>query len=275
MKRRGILLLVLSLAAMPLQQAFAQSNRDGATKKKTQVLVLGVYHFDNPNLDYLKTQVDDHLSVKRQQQIAEVVELLARYEPTKIALEAVDESGLQSRYEAHLKGERALAADERDQLGLRLAAKLGHRRVYAVDSKLGMDVASVVAAARASGDRAFLDLFQEVMGEVEAFKRRMAERTVREILIDLNEPQQIRRDRDAYMQLARVRDAERYVGADVLAAWYQRNFRIFTNLVRLVEAPGDRVLVIIGSNHSAVLREAVQSSPDLELVEANDFLRGR
>lgn len=273
-KRRGLLLALL-LTALSVQHAGAQTECDDATKTKAQVLILGVYHFDNPNRDYLKTRVDDHLAVQRQRQIVEVVELLARYKPTKIALEAIDEAELQRKYEAYLKGEHALTAGERDQLGFRLAEKLGHRRVHAIDSKLDMDVASVVAAARTNGDRAFLEFFQNAMGELQAFERRKGDMTVREILISLNEPERIARGRDDYMQLARVRDADRYVGADALAAWYQRNFRIFTNLVRAIDSPCDRVLLIMGSSHAAILREAVQSSPDLQLVEANDYLKGR
>ena len=67
-------------------------------------MILGVYHFANPGLDYVKSDLDDHLSEKRQKQIAEVVELLAKFRPTKIAIEDVPESkATQTNYEAFLK----------------------------------------------------------------------------------------------------------------------------------------------------------------------------
>lgn len=273
--KKQCIVFALSLMALSAQTAAAQSVQPGDVKTKTQILVLGVYHFDNPNEDYVKTAVDDHLSEKRQRQIVYVAELLSRYEPTRIALEAVDEQSLQSKYESYLKGTYSLTSNERDQLGFRLAERFGHRRVNAIDSKLGMDLAAVVAAARKNGDRAFLEFFKEVLGELRAFEKRKAGMSVREILLSLNDPERIARDRDAYLQLARVRDVDGYVGADALAAWYQRNFRIFTNLTRTFDSPGERVLVIIGSSHSAILREMIQSSPDLQLVEANDFLKAR
>ena len=80
------------------------------------------------------------------------------------------------------------------------------------------------------------------------------------------------RSRDLYLQLARVRDGERFVGAEVLAEWYRRNFCIFANIARAVESPADRVLVLFGQGHVTYLRELVKSSPDLELVEPNDYL---
>ena len=243
------------------------------TPPKAQVMVLATYHFGNPNQDYVKTDLDDHLSERRQKEIAEAVELLSKFKPTKIVLEAVDGSSpVHADYEAYLKGEYSLKADERDQLGFRLAKRLGHRRLYAADHRMDMDFESVISAARKSGDHTFLGLFQSVLAQLQDFERRKSKMTVREILVELNAPKQVERDRDAYLQIARVKEGERFVGADVLAGWYQRNFRIFANLVRAVESPRDRVLVIFGSSHAAILREMVRSSPDLRLVEAEDFL---
>ena len=84
---------VLSFAAVPAQEKnvrAADNNPAPAGQAKAQVMILGVYHFDNPNLDYVKSNTDDHLSPKRQAEIAKVVELLAKFNPTRIALEAVD-----------------------------------------------------------------------------------------------------------------------------------------------------------------------------------------
>ncbi len=250
--------------------------RNRQEKKRAQVMVLGVYHMDNPNQDYVKTNVDDHLSQKRQEQIAEVAALLAKFKPTRIVLEAVDGvSPVPRNYEAYLKGEYTLKADERDQLGFRLAKQLGHKRVYGVDHRLGMDIESVVQAAQQSGNRAFLETFQSVMAEVQEFEKRKATMTVREILAEMNDQKQIVKAHDLYLQIARVRSGEKFVGADVLTAWYQRNFRIFSNLAPVIELTEDRVLVIFGQGHAPILREMVQSSPDLQLVEPNDYLKQR
>src|SRR5262252_9303741 len=81
-----ILFCVVVLAIAPVKAGYAQS------QSKAQVMILGVYHFANPGLDYVKSDLDDHLSEKRQKQIAEVVESLAKFRPTKIAIEDVPES---------------------------------------------------------------------------------------------------------------------------------------------------------------------------------------
>jgi hypothetical protein len=60
--------------------AFTQST-------KTKVLVLGTYHMNNPGLDKFNMKVDDVTSAKRQKEIAEFVNALAAFKPTKICLE--------------------------------------------------------------------------------------------------------------------------------------------------------------------------------------------
>ncbi|HEX5733928.1 MAG TPA: DUF5694 domain-containing protein [Blastocatellia bacterium] len=267
------LFVVIVMLASSLPAAVNSASQE---KKRAQVMVLGVYHMDNPNQDYVKTNVDDHLSEKRQGQILEVSELLAKFKPTRIVLEAVEGvSPVHRNYDAYLKGEYALKADERDQLGLRLAKQLGHKRVYAVDHRIGMDFESVVQAAQQSGNRVFLEAFQGVMAEIQEFEKRKARMTVREILAEMNDPTHIAKARDLYLQIARVRSGDKFVGADVLTNWYQRNFRIFSLLAPVIESPEERVLVIFGAGHAPILRELVQSSPDLQLVEPNDYLSKR
>lgn len=254
----------------------APANQPAAAQPRAQVMILGAYHFDNPNLDYVKSNVDDHLSVKRQAEIAEVVALLAKFKPTKIALEAVDGvSAIHKNYTAYLNGAYTLKADERDQLGMRLAKQLGHKRIYAIDHQLDMDFGAVMAAAQQSSDHVFLNTFQKAMGEIEELQKRQSTMTVREILCVHNDPSNVARAGNLYLQLARVRSGETFVGADVLAGWYQRNFRIFANLTRVIDSPEDRVLVIYGAGHSAILQSLVQSSPNLQFVDASDYLNRR
>lgn len=243
-------------------------------QRQAEVMILGVYHFHNPNQDYVKSDYDDHLSEKRQKQIAEVLTSLAQFKPTKIALEAPPEAvNIQQDYANYLKGAYKLTANEREQLGFRLAQQLGHPQVYLVDHLIGMDTNAVITAAQQANNKAFLTGFQKVIAEVQGIMQRQTQMTVRENLRQWNDPSLLARSRDFYLQMTRVRSADKFTGADEVTRWYQRNFRIFTNLAQLVTAPTDRVLVIFGNGHAPLLRELVQSSPDMKLVEPNDYLK--
>lgn len=263
----------LALALLAIAPPVNVPAGGGSTAERAKVMVLGVYHFDSPNLDHVKSPKIDHLAPGKQAEIAVVLDRLAAFAPTRIVLEAVPEATqVQERYRAFLQGDLELAGDEREQLGFQLAKQFSHPSVVLADHQLGMDLGAVLAAAETSGDQRFLGWFQGIMGEAQALVERQARMTVLEALLVLNEPAHQDRTRDLYLQLARIGTTERFVGADVLADWYRRNFRIFTNLARAIESPADRVLVIFGQGHVPYLRELVRSSPDMELVEPNAYL---
>jgi hypothetical protein len=260
--------------ALPLLAALLVTSTAAAqVPERARVMILGVYHFESPNLDFLASPVIDHLTPEKQAEIAEVLDRLAAFEPTKIVLEAPPGTvSVEQRYAAYLADDLVLAGDEREQLGFQLARQFEHPRVYLADHPLGMDIGAVLDAARTSGDERFLAWFDEGMGEGRDLIARQSRATVRDALRMLNEPALLERTRALYLQFARVHGPEGHVGAEVLARWYQRNFCIFDNLARVVESPRDRVLVLFGQNHAPYLRELVQSSPDMELVEPNAYL---
>lgn len=62
------------------------------TDSRAEILVMGVFHFNYPNLDGHKTPDSlrvDMLSEQRQQEIAEVISSLKKFKPTKIAVEVL------------------------------------------------------------------------------------------------------------------------------------------------------------------------------------------
>ncbi len=243
-------------------------------QSKAQVMVLGVYHFHNPNADFIKTDYPDHLSEKKQREIAEVLDLLAKFKPTKIVVEVTPEhTSVHDEYQKYLKDEFTLTANEIHQLGFRLAKRLGHKQIYFGDNKIGMDMNAIIAAAKESNNSRFLAEFQKAMGEVAEMQKRHAQMSVREALYENNDPQLIDQTRRLYLQMNRVRSKDQFVGANVLAGWYQRNFRILTNIYQTIESPQDRVLVIFGQGHAPYLREGIEADPNLQLVEPNKFLR--
>ncbi|HWK89058.1 MAG TPA: DUF5694 domain-containing protein [Longimicrobium sp.] len=258
------------LAAAAAVPAFGQQTQAAAP---VQVLFLGTYHFDNPGLDVVKTEVADVLSPAKQAEIAAVVEALARFRPTRIAVETRPEraAALDSAYAAYRGQRQALTRSEVQQLGFRLAGRFGHARVYPIDHDGDFPFQQVMAYAQ-EHDPGFMAYVQQVIGQVTELQNRMQrEMTIGGILRFDNDPENIRKGHEAYMEFARVGAGDTFVGADLVAKWYERNLRIFANLRRIAE-PGDRILVIYGAGHAATLREFVRSTAGMQLVEALDYL---
>ena len=238
-----------------------------------QVMVLGVFHFSNPNADYAQFKGMDVLTAAHQGEIEAIVAQLARFNPTKIALERVpgEADSINADYRRYRAGTFALSRNEIHQLGFRLAAQLNQIQLYPVDVSLGMRIDSVMAYARLH-DTAFVARFNTtVAGVVQLLDQMQREETIGANLRFMNDPANILRAHQPYADMATVGAGDGYIGARVVSDWYARNLQIFANLAKIAQ-PGDRILLIIGMGHTPILRELIRSHPGMQLVEPLDYL---
>jgi hypothetical protein len=95
---------------------YAEEASDGNSESNSlpQVLVLGVYHMANPGRDVVNMQADDVLAETRQSEIAEVIEVLRGFNPTRIAVEApfYDSDVISARFRDYVNGEHELSRNE-------------------------------------------------------------------------------------------------------------------------------------------------------------------
>lgn len=267
---------VFALFAVLLSSTPAGSQQPGVPLDgPAHVLILGTYHFANPGLDVVQMEAAEILSPQKQVEVEEVVESLATFRPTKIAVEvrAASVARLDSLYGAYRAGRHTLGRNEVQQLGFRLANRFSHPRLYGIDHEGEFPFDAVMEYAR-EHDPDFVRWAQAELATIGAeSNRQQRENTLSEILRLHNRPASIAEGHGLYMVIGGVGAGDTYVGADLLARWYERNIRTFADL-RALAAPGERILVIFGSGHAAILRELVNSDPALELVEANDYLPG-
>ena len=238
-----------------------------------QVMILGTFHFHTPNADYAKFQGIDVLTAERQAQIERVVAELARFAPTKIAIERApaETDSINADYQRYRAGNFELTRNEIHQLGFRLAKQLRHARLYPVDYSEGMRIDSVMGYAQAH-DTGFVGRFNRIIADaVQTMDRMQREETIAANLRWMNDPAILLRAQQPYMDMATVGAGDGYVGAGVVAAWYDRNLHMFANIARIAQ-PGDRILLIVGMGHAPILRELVRSHAAMQLVEPLAYL---
>lgn len=268
-----LIVAALALAAAPGAAA--------ATNDAVQVMVLGSWHFSNPGQDIVNVEAEDVRTAPRQRELETISEALAEFRPTKIMVEKVatspdliDES--YAGFTPKLLRERK---DERAQIGYRLAHKLGHEKVYAIDEQSSegepdyFPFGRVMGHAQAHNQMARL---QAGMAEVEAQKKAFQEKQGRTdlatLLLEENEPSPWKAGIGGYYEMLSVGDTEEQPGAELNAYWYMRNAKIFGKLMTVAQ-PGDRILVIVGTSHAYWLRHFADEVIGYQNVDPRPYLR--
>ncbi len=246
-----------------------------ATPARAEVLVLGIYHMSNPGHDLFNIEADDVLAPKRQAEIMQVIDALKKFRPTKIAVEGeVGDDGIPKRYADYLVGKHELTRNEIEQIGFRLGKELGHKAVYPVDVDVEFPFQRIVNYAKASGRSKEFDAIMGEMGTmVKAQNAYLASHTVLETLLYMNSDGRVAEDVGAYYRLAGFGEPSDWAGADLVSDWFQRNMRIYSNVVTLVDSPNERVLVIFGAGHLGWLQHDFASTPNLRLRKLAEFAK--
>lgn len=248
----------------------------GGRTAGARVLVIGTYHMSSPGLDVINIAAHDVLAPQRQNEIAVVAAKLAAFRPTKVAVEIPwgRDSTSNGLYRRYLAGTHTLDRTEMQQLGFRVAKLAGLPRVYGVDYPLRLTASGVMVQALMGGQpeiaTAVQQLTTRLVPEAESLMRHAS---VSEILATLNSP---RADsaHGIYMAALRVGTDTNYAGATMTARWYERNLKIAANVLRTIDSPSDRVLVIIGAAHAPILRELLARVPGVRLAQpVADVLR--
>jgi hypothetical protein len=235
-----------------------------------RVLMVGTFHFTSKR-DFVTHDVDDVRSPRRQAELAALTERLASYQPTKVLIEypyAKSES-INADYATYRGGARDLSGNEAEQIGWRLAAELGHERIYPVDImhkwfEEGLETNPRLAPLWSAHISAERDSSSD-------FVEKLARWTVGELLADGNTPERQRRIEDYLTVYVRLVDGDDYSGADVAGNWYHRNLRIYANILRVAE-PGDRLFILYGASHIPLFWHLVTESGEFDIDDPLPYL---
>lgn len=247
-----------------------------------RLMILGTFHFDDAGLDDYKPRHEVGVgTARRQAEIDALVDDLARFAPTRIAIEWPKDRGeeAQRAYAAYRRGELEDETNEIHQIAFRLAQRLDHERVYPVDVKgrhyeppidRGRDAARLGMSSVL--DSPWYSRFERLVAWEDELKTRLS---LQEFLLYLNDERRVRAAHGVYLVGGfKVIGSDEYPGPDHTTGWwYNRNLRIFANLLELADSPEERVFALIGAGHLPILRHAAAASPEVSLVEPAEFIR--
>ncbi|WP_299444156.1 DUF5694 domain-containing protein [uncultured Aquimarina sp.] len=244
-------------------------------KQKTKVLVVGTFHFSYPGLDYTKTNEDDKIDVLKEPKKSEVAALVAyikKFKPTKVAIEAKEDWGMDKKYEEYKAGKHRDVRNESYQLGMRIANDLNHDKIYSIDAKTFSSeleekypkmMKELTEEYDFKSEDPYTKMVQKSFDESTKFPSKVK---ILDYIKYMNTIEGHRNNYGAYLVGDFKLNDNR--GADFLSVWwYNRNLRIFRKIQEIDQTKEDRILVIVGNGHASVLRHMIEYSPEYDFIE--------
>ncbi len=292
--RRGatfLLGLLLGLAACSTTKNQPAASA-ASPSAPTSILLLGCSHLaqlykaDNPNSDVL--------TPKRQAELAAALDQLQRYRPDGILVEALPErqAALDSLYQRYQQGRLDLKTlpdgrSEVYQLGFVLGKRLGVARIQCVNAPGGTSQSILREGQN-------IALYEQATARWRAFAAPIDQQllagtfTMPQYLRALNDPATVRQLHTlVYRTPARVTNGTlrpdpmvdaafinpKYVGAEFISVFYNRDLKVYSNIVTTQLATGQkRQLLIMGVRHVGSLQGVFGDDPAYQVVETARYL---
>ena len=283
----GLLGLMLGLTACT-----ATKSQPAAGPTPTSILLLGCNHLaglykpENPN--------SNMLAPRRQAELATVLDQLQRYRPDGIMVEELPErqARVDSLYQLYRQDKLDLNAlpggrSEVYQLGFALGKRMGLARIQCVNAPGGTSQSILHQGQN-------IELYEQATTRWRAFAAPIDQlllagtSTVSQYLRALNSPAVVRQLHTlVYNTPARVTNGTlkpdpmvdaafinpRYVGAELTSVFYNRDLKVYSNIVTTQLATHQsRQLLIIGVRHLGSLQGIFSTDPTYRLVDAAPYL---
>jgi hypothetical protein len=255
------------------------------TSDKIPVLNVGSFHFATSS--DANTVAFDENDLKNQDDIRSLSKLLAAFKPTIICLEYIPEQDaeINQAYQDYLKNPSVLNTHygELSMIGFDVARMNNLKKVYGIDNHMGYNyslgdfIENSPDLTNAIDPETYLELTNNPFKnnpEIATRDKQFDSLSLLDKLILTNEPIMLdyslntNADKLFYVGLE-----DGFEGADQASIFYNRNMRIYSNLNRIKMNKNDRVLILMGSAHTAMLREFIQRSPKFEMVNTLEYLK--
>ncbi|ANU13326.1 DUF5694 domain-containing protein [Planococcus halocryophilus] len=212
-------------------------------EKKVEIVLVGTHHFA-----YQKDVLMD-----KQNEIIELVDFLAAFNPGKIALEW-EKSEQEELDKGFTKSEEDYEMHEIEQVGFRLATKLDRKAVFAVNWAGPLTQEEMVTL-----NQSIQEDYPNIWQAVEAFGKKSGginpDQTLLEAYRKLNNPELTKDLEEMYLSFLAVEKNGQNIGVSFLSKWMERELTIVKNISEILEKPKERILLIVGGDHLWMLKK--------------------
>lgn len=264
--------LLLILLALPNVYAQSQS-------PKIKVVLLGTFHY-GATADAKKTDFPDLFTTRRQQELNIIAAKLARFGVDKFFVEKqfTQQQSLDSLFKLYQNNkltDSTILRNEIAQLAFR-TAKLANCTLVASDNRQELPYDKIKAYEQQhKDDTTTLYSFFEQPYPFKTKEKPLRDLSLSDYYIQINNSYNREKIQFDYLHYAlSYGEGTDFTGEEFTLSWYDRNLKIFTNVLRNIDVAKDKEIVLLyGSSHTAILRQFFTNHPFFEIVEVEQVLK--
>ncbi|MBK6266717.1 hypothetical protein JKA74_16850 [Marivirga sp. S37H4] len=253
-------ILILSFLACNSERKEDVKNKskiENSITDKIRVLNFGSIHLSGSTDAHSSITDINNPTVKAD--IKLIVDRLVDFKPTIICVEIPPESTgfINETYQKYKNDQsnRINYSEEVNVIGLEVARLSGTKKIYGIDNPIGFDYPSLISIAnQKASDSLYV---QSIMDKYEKVNKEPLLEQYREI----NTKEYKAETFDFYNFLATMHTPGNFEGSDIIAEFYKRNLRMYTNFSDIPLTKDDRVLIIMGATHTAYFDIFIGNSP--------------
>ena len=181
---------------------------------------------------------------------------------------------LDSNYQKYKAGNFVLRASETHQLGYRTAKELNLPGLYAVDyNDADFPFDSLMKSAAEAKQFQLIESVKSSIDTVQYFfNESLKKHTIGQMLLEQNEPSMVDLQVGWYFNLLGAGKEGNHVGSYLTSEWWRRNMVIYENILKRLSGKEEKILVIFGAGHTAILQQLMKYNKNFELVPVSTVL---
>lgn len=252
-------------------------NLTSAQTKKKQILLVGTFHYANPGLDVAKLNSFDILSDKSQKELEIMSDKIKKFGPDKIFVEWEfnEQADLDKFYNKNTDSLFKTNKNEITQLALRTAKKLNHKKLYGMNLYTSFRYDSLMISMEKANQQDLLKRNNEWKKRNEKdHNERIAKSSLQELMLHYNKKETENKNIQWYLEVAnRAGNPNDFTGPSLVSNWYKRNLYMYSLIQKLTESTDNKIMVLVGAGHAAVIREFIEHDPEFEIVDLATVLK--
>ncbi|MFC0779858.1 DUF5694 domain-containing protein [Flavobacterium sp. HJSW_4] len=252
-------------------------NITSAQTKKKQILLVGTFHYANPGLDVAQLNSFNIMSEKSQKELEIMSDKIKKFGPDKIFVEWEfnEQADLDKFYNKNADSLFKTNKNEITQLALRTAKKLNHKKLYGMNLYTSFPYDSLMMSMEKANQQDLLKRNSEWKKRNEKdHNERITKSSLQELMLHYNKKETENKNIQWYLEVAnRAGNPDDFIGASLVSNWYKRNLYMYSLIQKLTESTDNKIMVLVGAGHAALIREFIMHDPTFEIVELSTVLK--